>query len=181
MYVDILTIKKLLLPSIIIVVGLLVGVIFEKIIFWEIRKLSSKTKWEIDEIFINALRGTPTVLFLVAGIYLALESTELSPRLLNFIHTVLLVVVIFFVTVVLSRISVGFVNVYSKKTGGVFMSTSIFTNITRILVFIIGILIILQYLGISTVHILTVLGIGGLALALALQDTPLAIYLPASR
>jgi len=83
----------------------------------------------------------------------------------------LLVLVIFFVTVVLSKISVGFVNVYSKRVGGAFISTLIFTNITKILVFIIGILIILQYLGISTVHILTVLGVGGLAVALALQDT----------
>ena len=171
MYADIPTIEKMLLPAIIIVVGFLAGVIFEKIILRKIKKLSSKTKWESNEIFINALRGTTTVLFLVASISLALESTELSPHLLNLIHKVLLVLVILFVTVVLSRISVGFVNVYSKRIGGVFTSTSIFTNITRILVFIIGILIIFQYLGISTIHILTVLGVGGLAVALALQDT----------
>ena len=171
MYADIPTIEKMLLPAIIIVVGFLVGVIFEKIILRKIKKISSKTKWESDEIFINALRGTTTVLFLVASISLALESTELSPHLLNLIHKVLLVLVILFVTVVLSRISVGFVNVYSKRIGGVFTSTSIFTNITRILIFIIGILIIFQYLGISTIHILTVLGVGGLAVALALQDT----------
>jgi small-conductance mechanosensitive channel len=171
MYADIPIIKKMLLPAIIIVVGFLAGVIFEKIILRKIKKLSSKTKWESDEIFINALRGTTTVLFLVASISLALESTELSPHIIDLIHKVLLVLVIFFVTVVLSKISVGFVNVYSKRVDGAFTSTSIFTNITRILVFIIGILIIFQYLGISTVHILTVLGVGGLAVALALQDT----------
>jgi small-conductance mechanosensitive channel len=171
MYADIPMIKKMLLPAIIIVVGFLAGVIFEKIILRKIKKLSSKTNWESNEIFINALHGTTTILFLVASISLALESTELSPHILNLIHKVLLVLVIFFVTVVLSKISVGFVNVYSKKVDGAFTSTSIFTNITRILVFVIGILIIFQYLGISTVHILTVLGVGGLAVALALQDT----------
>jgi small-conductance mechanosensitive channel len=171
MFSDILTIKMLLMPLIIIVAGFLIGIMFEKIILSEIRKLSSKTKWASDEIFIKALRGTTTVLFLAAGIYLALESTELSLDLLNFIHKVLLVLVIFFVTVVLSRISVGFVNVYSKRAGGAFISTSMFTNITRILVLIIGILIILQYLGISIAPILTALGVGGLAVALALQDT----------
>ena len=171
MYADILNINKMLLPSIIIVVGLLIGVIFEKIILRKIKKISSKTKWESDKIFINAFRGTTTVLFLVTSIYLALESTELSLHLLNLIHKVLLVLVIFFVTVVLSRISVGFVSVYSKRVGGAFTSTSIFTNVTKTLVFIIGILIILQYLGISTVNILTVLGVSGLAVALALQDT----------
>ncbi len=171
MFADILTIKKLLLPLIIIFVGLLIGFIFEKIILAEIKKLLSKTKWGSEEIFIKALRGTTTVLFLAAGIYLALENMELSTDLLNFIHKVLLVLVIFFVTVVLSRISVSFVNVYSKKAGGAFISTSMFTNITRILVLIIGILIILQYLGISIAPMLTALGVGGLAVALALQDT----------
>jgi small-conductance mechanosensitive channel len=171
MYADIPAIEKMLLPAIIVVAGFLIGVIFEKIILRKIKKISSKTKWESDEIFINALRGTTTVLFLVASVYLALESTELKPHLLNLIHKVLLVLVIFFVTVVLSKISAGFVNVYSKRVGGAFISTSIFTNITRMLVFIIGILIILQYLGISTVHILTVMGVGGLAVALALQET----------
>jgi len=171
MYVDIPIIKKMLLPAIIIVAGFLAGIIFEKIILRKIKKLSSKTNWESNEIFINALHGTTTILFLVASISLALESTELSPHIMDLIHKVLLVLVIFFVTVVLSKISVGFVNVYSKKVDGAFTSTSIFTNITRILVFVIGILIIFQYLGISTVHILTVLGVGGLAVALALQET----------
>jgi small-conductance mechanosensitive channel len=46
-----------------------------------------------------------------------------------------------------------------------------FANITRILVFIIGVLIILQSLGISIAPILTALGVGGLAVALALQET----------
>jgi small-conductance mechanosensitive channel len=171
MFADILTIEKLFLPSIIIATGFLIGVIFEKIILGEIRKLSTKTKWGGDETFIKAFRGTTTVLFLVAGIYFALESIELSPQRLNFIHKVLQVLVIFFITVVLSRISVGFVNVYSNRAGGAFISTSMFTNITRILVLIIGILIILQYLGISIAPILTALGVGGLAVALALQDT----------
>ena len=171
MFADILTIKKLLLPLIIVVAGFLTGIIFEKIILGEIKRISAKAKWISDDIFIKALRGTAIVLFLVAGIYLALETIELSPDLLNFIHKVLLVLVIFFVTVVLSRISVGFVNVYSKRVGGAFISTSMFTNITRILVLIIGILIILQYLGISIAPILTALGVGGLAVALALQDT----------
>jgi hypothetical protein len=51
----------MLLPAIIIVVGFLVGVIFEKIILRKSKKLFSKTKWESDKIFINALRGTTTV------------------------------------------------------------------------------------------------------------------------
>ncbi|KPK71691.1 hypothetical protein AMJ87_06975, partial [candidate division WOR_3 bacterium SM23_60] len=50
-------------------------------------------------------------------------------------------------------------------------SASLFINLTRIVVFAIGILIILQSLGISITPLVTALGIGGLAVALALQPT----------
>jgi len=171
MIADIMIIKKLLLPLVFIAGGFLIGIIFEKIILRKIKKISQKTKWEGNDIFIQALHGTTTLLFLAAGIYWALETSGISPQMLNILHKVILVIVIFSVTVILSRIAVGFVNLYSVKAGGVFLATSMFTNMTRALVYIIGILIILQSLGISITPILTALGVGGLAVALALQDT----------
>ena len=171
MITDILKIEKLISPLIFIIGGFMLGLIFERIIIREIRKLSAKTKRDTDEIFIQAFKRTILLLFTVAGIYLAMESTEISPEILNLIDRILLIIVIFAVTMILSRISVGFVNVYSRKAGGAFASTSIFTNLTRVVVFIIGILIILESLGISVTPILTALGVGGLAVALALQDT----------
>jgi small-conductance mechanosensitive channel len=50
-------------------------------------------------------------------------------------------------------------------------SATIFVNITRVLVLAIGFLVVLQTLGISIAPMLTALGVGGLAVALALQDT----------
>ncbi|MEN6317340.1 MAG: mechanosensitive ion channel family protein [Syntrophaceae bacterium] len=137
----------------------------------KIKKISEKTKWEIDDIFIHAFRGTIKLIFIIAGIYWALDIIKINQEKLINIHKVLLIIVIFLVTVVVSRIAVGFVNLYSRRAGGVFTSTSMFTNMTRFLVYIIGILIILQSLGISITPILTALGVGGLAVALALQDT----------
>jgi small-conductance mechanosensitive channel len=109
--------------------------------------------------------------FAAAGFYGALQSIRLSPSLTDFLQRILLVLVILSVTTVLAKILVGFVNLYSRKVGGGLLSTSMFPNITRILVFVIGILIILQSLGISIAPILTALGVGGLAVALALQET----------
>jgi len=167
----ILTIKKMILPFVFIAGGFLLGVIFEKVILRKIKMVAARTKWDSDDIFIRALHGTTTLLFLAAGIYWALENSDISHETLVFLHKVLLVVVIFSVTLILSRICVGFVNHYSRKAGGAFVSTSMFTNLTRVLVLIIGILIILESLGIAITPILTALGVGGLAVALALQDT----------
>jgi small-conductance mechanosensitive channel len=109
--------------------------------------------------------------FVAAGLFGALRYISMSSALSSFFQKGLMVLVVLSVTLVLAKILVGFVNLYSRKVGGVLLSTSMFANLTRILVFIIGILVILQSLGISIAPILTALGVGGLAVALALQET----------
>ncbi|MFH1335369.1 MAG: mechanosensitive ion channel family protein [Candidatus Zixiibacteriota bacterium] len=162
---------KLLLPVSLVLGGFIVGIIFEKVILARLKKMAAKTKWEGDEIIVGALRRMTTLWFVIAGIYAAIHTIQVSPTLLNVLKKVLISGVILSVTIVASKIAVGFVNLYSKKTEGILPSTSIFTNLTKLLVLLIGVLIILQTLGISTTPILTALGVGGLAVALALQDT----------
>ena len=171
MEVEFYLIKKLALSSGFLVGGLVLGVIFEKIILKEIKKIACKTKWKGDEIIVHAIHKMPILWFFIAGLYGAVHSIEISPTILSIIHKVLLISVIFSVTVVLARVSIGYVNFYGEKVGGVFVSTSIFANLIKFLVFLLGILIILQSLGISITPMLTALGVGGIAVALALQDT----------
>src|SRR5262249_7384234 len=74
------------------------------------------------------------------------------------------------------RLSINFIIAcirhYTKQSEHrAFPNTSIFENLIRIALFIIGILVILQTLGVSILPIITALGVGGLAVSLALQDT----------
>jgi small-conductance mechanosensitive channel len=162
---------KLLLPVCLVLGGFIVGIIFEKVILTRLKKITAKTKWEGDEIIIAALKRMTTLWFVIAGIYAAIYTVPVSPTLLNVLKKVLISGVILSVTLVASKIAVGFVNLYSRKTEGILPSTSIFATLTKLLVLLIGILIILQTLGISITPILTALGVAGLAVALALQDT----------
>lgn len=171
MALNYLSLEKIIVPLIFIAGGFFLGIIFDKILLKEIKKITARTKWEGDEVIVHALHGMIIFWFVAAGFYGALRSMQLSPSLTDFLQKVLLVLVILSVTLVLANILVGFVNLYSRKVGGGLLSTSMFPNITRILVFIIGILIIMQSLGISIAPILTALGVGGLAVALALQET----------
>jgi small-conductance mechanosensitive channel len=109
--------------------------------------------------------------FLLAGVYVAALSISPKEATLGLIRTWVTVLAISSVTVVVSRAMVGIIDAYAKKSEGVLPSTSIFSNIARAVVFIVGILVVLQFLGISIAPILTALGVGGLAVALALQDT----------
>jgi len=151
--------------------GLVMGLLFEKIVMRKVHAIAVRTRWEGDELVISALRGVVFVWFVAAGLYGAVHNSGIHPAYHTNIDKGLLIIIVFSVTVAVSRLSVNFVSLYSSRIGGVLVSTAIFSNLTRVLVFGIGFLIILQSLGISITPILTALGVGGLAVALALQDT----------
>jgi small-conductance mechanosensitive channel len=163
--------EKWIIPAVFIIGGLFLGIILEKLVMKKIMKISLRTKWEGDDIVVQAMRGMLILWFFIGSIYGALEYAAIKPDMLHVIHKGLLILVVLSVTIALSRVCVGFINVYSRKVGGVFLSTSMFANLSKALVFVIGFLIILQTLGLSITPILTALGVGGLAVALALKDT----------
>ncbi len=154
-----------------VVAGYLIGLVFEKIVLIKLRELVKKTRWEGVETLASALRWRAQFWFTLTGIYVAMLILPLAPNWLQLIRKVLLVLVLLSLTWFFAIISVGFLKVYLKKAEGILPSTTIFENLTRLVVFVVGILVILQSLGISITPILGALGIGGLAVALALQDT----------
>jgi len=158
-------------PVITIGGALLLGIIFERIILNRLRRIAEKTTWQGDEIIIAGLKGVTTLWFVLAGAFIASYSLPVTPTVLTLIHKALMVLVILSGTIVVARIAVGFVNLSTIREDGALPSASILSNLTKLSVFLIGILIILQSLGISITPLLTALGVGGLAVALALQDT----------
>ena len=160
-----------IVPVVYIIGGLVTGFIFEKIILAELRHLAKKTKWKGDIVIINSLRGMVIIWLLIAGMYGAILSIPMSPSLLVHLKKVLLVIVIFSATIVIAKMTAGFVSIYVQRDDVPLPSTSIFRNLTKLVVFLIGIMMILHSLGISITPILIALGVGGLAAALALQPT----------
>ena len=160
-----------ILPVLFIVGGVIFGLIFEKIALRKLEKLAEKSPWEADDFIIKAFKGTGILIFVSIGVYLAIVNIHVSEAVKSILNKVLLVIIVSVITVVAARISVGFVDFYTKKMGGSFPSSSIFNNIAYVIILAIGALIILQSLGISISPLLTAMGVGGLAAALALQDT----------
>jgi small-conductance mechanosensitive channel len=159
------------LAAIYIIGGFVIGFVLEKIVLAELRHIAKKTPWKGDIVIINSLRGMVIIWLLIAGIYGAILSTPMSPSLLVHLKRILLVVVILSATLVIAKMTSGLVSIYVQREDVPLPSTSIFRNLTKLLIFLIGIMVILQSLGISITPILTALGVGGLAAALALQPT----------
>lgn len=162
---------KLIFPLALLIGSIIAGIVVELLVMRKLRKLLERTQWDGLSIIIRALRGMPILWFGLAGASATVNNIPMSATLFDFILKSLLVLGILSVTVVAARAATGFLNLYSKKADGSMPSISIFTNLTKVVVFLIGTMVVLQSLGISITPMLTALGVGGLAVALALQDT----------
>ncbi|MGE0407399.1 MAG: mechanosensitive ion channel family protein [Candidatus Korobacteraceae bacterium] len=152
--------------------GLLLGLIVDRVVLRYLRKIAERTPWEADDVVLRAVRNMPVYWFFLAGAWAALNHAAFYlPRWEGMLRRTLLVLFLFSLTLAAARVASGLVALYSLKSEGLIQSTSIFRNLTVVFVFVLGILVILDSLGVSITPILTALGVGGLAVALALQDT----------
>jgi len=164
-------VRDFLVPIVLLAAGIVAGLIGERIVMGRLKAIAARTTWRGDEIVVGALRGMVFFWCAAAGLYGALLNMPVAPSLWRFLRGIVLVVVILSTTVVIARMAGGWVRLYSERMEGILPRTSIFVHLTRAFVFLIGGLVILQSLGISITPLLTALGVGGLAVALALQDT----------
>lgn len=108
----------------------------------------------------------------IAGLYAATVWWRLDQPIRGIVDKILLVLIVVTVVLAVARVTASVASTIAlARSGGAEQSASIFVNIARIAVFAIGLLVLLQSLGISITPILTALGVGGLAVALALQGT----------
>ena len=153
-----------------VVAGLVAAFLLRMLLKW-LGKHADRTKWGGDDVLVAALRTVVPSAAVAGGIAVAAAALPLTKGVQHTVNQVLTVLLIFVVTVAAARLVAGLVRTVTTSRSGVAGSATIFVNITRVLVLAIGFLVVLQTLGISIAPMLTALGVGGLAVALALQDT----------
>jgi len=160
-----------LAPSLFLLGGLLLGLLAEKIVLPLLLKASKKIHLESVSLVMRSMRGMLTLWGFLAGMAGSLSVVVLKPDTARFLGHIPTVLFLFTLTVVLARVSLGLFDLKAAKGKGDTPTISLFGNIIKLGVYILGILVILQSLGISITPVLTALGVGGLAVALALQET----------
>ncbi|MCX6639437.1 MAG: mechanosensitive ion channel family protein [bacterium] len=163
--------KQLPHAAIIFAVVMGIGFLIKVVGFRWIARLASRSKTRLDDIIIGALRGPLPFWFAVLGLNLSTRSITLPHLAQVWIDRLSLVVIAFSITWAVARIIGEAINEYGRNVEGTMPVTSLTRNFAKIVIFIIGGLFALQALGISITPIITALGVGGLAVALALQDT----------
>ncbi|HUF92953.1 MAG TPA: mechanosensitive ion channel family protein [Candidatus Limnocylindria bacterium] len=124
-----------------------------------------------DSIFLRSVR-LPSVLWcLVLGLFVAIEVAEMPRRLSVQLHTVLEAAVILSVTITAAGVLASLVAAAGERRALAGAVTGLAQTTVRLVILLVGGLVLLGSLGIAVTPILTALGVGGLAVALALQDT----------
>lgn len=151
--------------------GLVTGWLIKLIVVPLLKAAAKKTKWKSDDLIIQTISKWIIFWFFLFGCLLALPYLELDEKKTDIVHKVISSLYIFSVTWIIARIASGMLDIRTSKDDSVIPSTSIIGNILKVIIFCVGIMVILQSLGVSITPILTALGVGGLAVALALQPT----------
>jgi len=164
-------VNKILIPSVIAFLGAAILFVIRAISFRVLHKWSEKTETRIDDIIINSLK-MPSVYWCIAvGLYIGIAVSDLNTKYVLYITKAIHVIVIFSVTIAAANLSGRIFKNYIQRSNLPIPTTGLANGILKGTIIVIGLLIIMSVLGISITPLITALGVGGLAVALALQDT----------
>ena len=157
-----------------LVVGLIclgIGIFIIQKVFYKLLKIVTKKTSISYSLLHHAFRGIPTLLGIIMGLYFAMDILDVPPRPLEFLQHLFRSLIIMTLTLFVAHLCSSYFKQKIGKTSNSFGATSILPTAIDLIVYSIGFLILLEDFGISISPLLTALGIGGLATALALQDT----------
>jgi MscS family membrane protein len=164
----------------ILLITIIVCRVLLTIVFGVIRKLTSKTETTLDDRMFKALEGPLTALIVVVGIVTALKALKLTPaadNMLGYIYTLAFSFVVFWFLLRVFNTILDHLHekAVARKMGVAAFMPWIKKTLLAIF-FVFGVLMIAQSLGADVKAFLAGLGIGGLAVALAAQDTLANIF-----
>ncbi|MEQ1575126.1 MAG: mechanosensitive ion channel family protein [Vicinamibacterales bacterium] len=148
----------------------LAGRLLNVVIVSRIARLAKRTPGEWDDILVGELTSRVPLWSTLVGIWLSLGYWPITDRWLLLVSGAIAVAAFASVTFALAAVATRLVAVYgSRAVPGVPVS-GLTQNIVRLIVIVFGLLVMLNQFGIEIRPMLAALGVGGLAVALALQD-----------
>jgi small-conductance mechanosensitive channel len=136
-----------------------------------LQRRARQTHWRGGGILVAFLRLVAPWCLGVGCAWAAILTLPLrGPYRFDIDHALLAVIVVV-VSLGSAKVAGAVVQAGATAQAGTSGSATIFVSITRVVVWTIGGLVLLNSLGVAITPLLTALGVGGLAVALALQDT----------
>ena len=163
---------ELLWPATLFAAVVAAGWVLRHILYARLRRPRASKGTRIDSMLIESFHGPLLLWILILAIHLAAEYSDLPRSVTHWSAKVLLALWIISLTLVLSRLSARTVRTHSTILDGALPVSTLTEVLASLIIWILGILTLLQMVfEVDIRAILAALGVGGLAVALALQDT----------
>jgi small-conductance mechanosensitive channel len=158
-------------PAVVFLATLGIAYLIRRIFFRALRSWSQRSPTRAVQALQDSLRGPTHIWNVILAVHFAIQSSALPPRFTEKAPEILQVLFIASLTLMCMRIVGDLVRNFGDSIPGAVPVTTLSQNLAQLVVLILGILVGLRLIGIEITPILTALGVGGLAVALALQDT----------
>jgi len=182
------SIERLLLFFTIILITFIIRTVILYVLEQKITALVQKTKTDLDDLIINAIKKPLGYFILLQGFYIAILSLQLPETISQFgiavpdiVHGIYILSISFIALYLIFKL-IDILAYYLHKEALKSKSTlddqlvPLVVRSLRILVVTLGVLFILENFGYDITSLLAGLGLGGLAFALAAQDTVSNIF-----
>jgi small-conductance mechanosensitive channel len=167
------TIKSdpVILPLIVFVASTAALLIARGISFRLLHTWAKNTKTQLDDLIIKAFNVPSICLCFAMGLYFSIGLSDIPERYSLYLIKTIHILIILSITMAGANLSGKIFRNYIQSSNLPLPTTGLAYGTLKGTILIIGFLIILSTLGISITPLITALGVGGLAVALALQDT----------
>ncbi len=134
-------------------------------------RITAKTKTDLDEIILGILTTPLYLLMLVGGLYFAVRSLSILTEYSFWTDGLFFVLAVLIVAATLSRVLSFSIGRWLKVQKRFEKTPKLVIKISIISVYLLAVLIILGHFNVEITPLVATLGLGGLAVGLALQNT----------
>jgi len=166
-----LTAGVLITAGAVVAFTLLLGYLVRRWLLAQMAKLAQSTSSHVDDVIVDSLARALPIWLLLGGLFIAARILQLPPEIATIATKLLISALILSITVWAANLGADFLRGPTGTTAAAAPATGAIRYAVKIVAFSVGGLVLLSNLGLSITPVLTTLGIGGLAVALALQDT----------
>ena len=149
----------------------IVGYLFEN---W-LHRIAAKTSWEFDDKMVPAMRAPVGWMVFVIGLFIALTILNLSPEwdkaILLGVKAATMTIVFWGILKAVDVLAETMMGIAKQKDMAVYGFIPLIQKAARTFLLVVAVILVVQNLGYSVSSLLAGLGIGGLAVALAAQET----------
>ncbi|MCX6573868.1 MAG: mechanosensitive ion channel, partial [Candidatus Aminicenantes bacterium] len=153
----------------ILIGAILLGVVVQWLLVRKLHRLAKSTVTFWDDVLIESLKGIIVLWFCLLGLAVILKLVPLKPEILIPVRRGLGVLGIVSAVIFFSRLARKVIYFYIDRI--VDVPTILFKNFATVIIYLLGFLVTLDYVGVSITPLVTALGVSGVGFALAMQDT----------